>query len=73
MAAIRRLAAILAMDVEGFTSLVEADEASALRALTHLYRDAFGLTHFVSGRPAGATRTAGGARRDCGRARRCCS
>ena len=40
MAAVRRLAAILAMDVEGFTGLVEADEASTLRALRHLYRDA---------------------------------
>ncbi|WP_206454662.1 adenylate/guanylate cyclase domain-containing protein [Aurantimonas marina] len=35
---IRRLAAILSMDMEGFSGLVEADEAAALRAVVHTYR-----------------------------------
>lgn len=39
MTTMRRLAAILSMDVEGFTGLVEKDEAAALRSVEHAYRD----------------------------------
>ncbi|MEF2551619.1 adenylate/guanylate cyclase domain-containing protein [Aurantimonas sp. A2-1-M11] len=38
MAPLRRLAAILSLDVEGYSSLVEADEAAALGAVARAYR-----------------------------------